>query len=240
MAELPVGPPVDATPAGKPEAVTLTGRFGRVEKLDAGRHDAALWGALRRHDALWTYMGYGPFADEAAFLAWLEQRAGLADPFSYAVTDASGSAVGIATLMEIRPAARVVEVGNIVYSPALQRTPLATEAQYLLARYAFETLRYRRYEWKCNALNAASRGAALRFGFTFEGLFRNHMIVKGRSRDTAWFAMLDAEWPERRRAFEQWLAPENFTPDGRQRQRLSAIMEQARGDNGKDASWPAD
>src|SRR5262249_10335733 len=135
MSELPVGPPVDATPAGKPDAVTLTGRFGRVEKLDAGRHGAALGVALRKHDALWTYMGYGPFADEAAFMAWLEQRPRLADPFSYAIIDANGSAVGIATLMEIRPAMRVVEVGHIVYSPALQRTPLATEAQYLLARY---------------------------------------------------------------------------------------------------------
>src|SRR5207249_2950540 len=114
--------------------------------------------------------------------------------------------IGIATLMEIRPAMRVIEMGSIVYSPLLQRTPLATEAQYLLARYAFETLGYRRYEWKCNALNAPSRRAALRLGFTFEGIFRQHQIVKGRNRDTAWYSMLDGEWPVRKRAFERWLA----------------------------------
>jgi RimJ/RimL family protein N-acetyltransferase len=115
---------------------------------------------------------------------------------------------------------RVIEVGNIVYSPALQRTPLATEAQYLIARYAFETLGYRRYEWKCNALNAASRRAAERFGFTYEGLFRQHMIVKGQSRDTAWFSMLDSEWPARKKAFERWLDPANFDRDGRQKTKL--------------------
>ena len=125
--------------------------------------------------------------------------------------------------MEIRPAMRVIEVGNIVYGPALQRTPLATEAQYLLARHVFEELGYRRYEWKCNALNAPSRRAALRLGFTFEGIFCQHMIVKGRNRDTAWFAMLDQEWPARKQAFEAWLSPENFTSDGRQRTSLAAL-----------------
>ena len=140
----------------------------------------------------------------------------------YAVVDAQGQALGILSLMEIRPANRVVEVGNVVYAPALQRTPLSTEAQYLLARYAFEALRYRRYEWKCDALNAASRRAAERFGFTYEGTFRQHMIVKSRSRDTAWFAMLDGDWPARKAAFERWLAPENFDRDGRQKTRLGA------------------
>src|SRR6185503_10438595 len=120
--------------------------------------------------------------------------------FSYAIVDAEGRAVGIATLLEIRPAMRVIEVGHIVYSPALQRTPLATEAQYLLAHYAFETLGYRRYEWKCDSLNAASRRAAERFGFTFEGIFRQHMIRKSVNRDTAWFSMLDGEWPRRKAA----------------------------------------
>ena len=132
-------------------------------------------------------------------------------------------AIGITTLMEIRPAMRVIEVGHVVYSPALQRTPLATETQYLLARYAFETLGYRRYEWKCDALNAASRRAALRYGFTFEGILRQHMIAKGRNRDTAWFSMLDSEWPERKRNFERWLAPENFTAAGGQILSLSAM-----------------
>jgi RimJ/RimL family protein N-acetyltransferase len=125
--------------------------------------------------------------------------------------------------MEIRPAMRVIEVGNIVYSPALQRTPLATEAQYLLARYVFETLGNRRYEWKCNALNAPSRRAAERFGFTFEGLFRQHQIVKGRNRDTAWFSMLDTEWPTRKAAYERWLAPDNFDAAGRQKLSLAAL-----------------
>jgi RimJ/RimL family protein N-acetyltransferase len=126
-------------------------------------------------------------------------------------------------LMEIRPAQRVIEVGNIFYGGDLQRTPLATEAQYLLARHVFETLGYRRYEWKCNALNAPSRRAALRFGFTFEGVFRQHMIVKGRSRDTAWYAMLDSEWPARKRVFERWLAPDNFDTAGRQKVSLSSL-----------------
>ena len=222
--ELPVGPEVDAAPARRPEAVILEGRFGRVEKLDPARHRVAMWEAVRGHDALWTYMSYGPFADAAAFAAWLDQRATLDDPFSYAVVDVRGRACGIATLVEIRPAMRVIEVGHIVYGPELQRSPLGTEAQYLLARYAFEELRYRRYEWKANALNAASRRAALRYGFTFEGIFRSHMIVKGRSRDTAWYAMLDADWPARKRAFEKWLAPDNFDDRGCQRKRLSVLV----------------
>ena len=141
---------------------------------------------------------------------WVAGRVKLDDPYSYALVDRSGHAVGIATLMEIRPAMRVIEVGHIVYSPAVQRTPLGTEAQYLLARYVFETLGYRRYEWKCNALNAPSRRAALRYGFVFEGILRQHMIAKGRNRDTAYFSMLDSEWPARKAAFERWLAPENF------------------------------
>jgi RimJ/RimL family protein N-acetyltransferase len=216
----PVGAHVDAQPAGRPDAVTLTGRYGTVERLDPPRHRASLWDAVRGHDKIWTYMAYGPFADEAAFSDWLASRLALADPYYYAIVEPSGRSVGLATLMSIRPDMRVVEVGNILLSAALQRTPLATEAQYLLARYAFETLRYRRYEWKCDALNAASRRAALRFGFTFEGIFRDHMIIKGRSRDTAWFAMLEAEWPARKAAFERWLAPENFAADGTQRTKL--------------------
>jgi RimJ/RimL family protein N-acetyltransferase len=219
----PVGVKVDATPARPPEAVVLEGRFGRVENLDAARHGAALWQGLKDDNATWAYLGYGPFADEAAFAAWLAERPKLEDPYSYAIVAPEGRALGIATLMEIRPAMRVIEVGNIVYAPALQRTPLATEAQYLLARYVFETLGNRRYEWKCNALNAPSRRAAERFGFTFEGLFRQHQIVKGRNRDTAWFSMLDSEWRARKAAFERWLAPDNFDGAGRQRVSLAAL-----------------
>ena len=147
----------------------------------------------------------------------------LDDPRSYAIVDNAGHALGIMALMAIREKDRVVEVGHVLYAPALQRTPLATEAQYLLARYVFETLGYRRYEWKCDALNAASRRAALRYGFTFEGIFRQHMIAKGHNRDTAWLAMLDSEWPARKASFERWLAPENFDADGKQIASLSAM-----------------
>jgi RimJ/RimL family protein N-acetyltransferase len=219
----PVGLPVDATPAAPPGPVRLEGSHGRVEKLDAARHGDDLWQAIQGDNSLWPYMGYGPFADEAAFRTWLAERPKLADPYSYAIVDRDEHAVGIATLMEIRPTMRVIEVGHIVYSPRLQRTILATEAQYLLARYVFEELGYRRYEWKCNALNAPSRRAAERYGFTFEGVFRQHQIVKGRNRDTAWFAMLDSEWPACKAAFEHWLAPENFDAQGRQMQSLSAL-----------------
>jgi RimJ/RimL family protein N-acetyltransferase len=216
----PVGFAVDATPAQPPQPVCLDGRHGAVERLDPVRHRDSLWEAVRGHPHLFTYMAFGPFADVSAFSDWLASRQLSSDPFFYAIVQPSGRAVGLAALMSTRPDMRVVEVGNILLSPALQRTPLATEAQYLLARYAFETLGYRRYEWKCDALNAASRRAALRFGFSFEGIFRDHMIIKGRSRDTAWFAMVEAEWPARKAAFEKWLAPENFDADGTQRAKL--------------------
>ena len=219
----PVGPAVDATPAGTPQPVMLTGRFGTVERLDAARHGADFWRAMAGHDALWTYLPDGPYPDEASFAGWLKEREQDTKRYCYAVLDLNGRAVGVMSLMEFRPAMRVIEIGYIVYSPLLQRTPLATEAQYLIARYAFETLGYRRYEWKCDALNAPSRSAALRFGFTFEGIFRQHMIVKGRNRDTAWFSMLDSEWPARKAAFERWLDQANFTADGRQVQSLNTL-----------------
>ena len=221
--EQPVGPSVDATPAGRPEAVSLAGRFGRVEKLDAARHGASLWQAVRGHDRLWTYMFHGPFAQEATFAPWLDVRAGLQDPYYVVIVAATGEPLGLAALMSIRPDMRVIEIGHILLSPALQRSALATEAQYLIARHVFETLGYRRYEWKCDALNAPSRRAALRLGFTFEGIFRSHMIIKGRSRDTAWFAMLDGDWPARKRAFEHWLDADNFGADGRQKARLNEV-----------------
>ncbi len=221
-ADRPVGDPVDPTAALRPGPIRLQGRFGLVEKLDAERHAADLWKAVRGHDDVWTYMsGYGPFADETAFTVWLATRDKLDDPYAYAIVDGAGHAVGIATLMEIVPAMRRIEVGHIVYTPALQRTPLGTEAQYLLARHVFETLGYRRHEWKCNALNASSRRAALRYGFSFEGILRQHMIAKRRNRDTAYFSMLDSEWPARKAEFERWLAPDNFGADGRQKTRLS-------------------
>jgi RimJ/RimL family protein N-acetyltransferase len=219
----PIGKPVDTTPAKRPVPVTLQGRTGRVEKLGV-HHASSLWAAFAGHDAIWTYISTdGPFASAAEFAAFIAKRAAAEDPYAYAIIDGAGHAVGYLTLMEIRPAMRVIEVGHVLYSPALQRSPLGTEAQYLLARYAFETLGYRRYEWKCNALNAASRRAALRYGFTYEGTFRQHLIAKGRNRDNSWFSMLDSEWPVRKANFERWLAPENFTADGRQKLGLSAM-----------------
>lgn len=220
-AEQPVGLVVDAAPAQKPGAVFLEGRFGRVEKLDLAQHAGSLWQAFGTDERLWTYMFYGPFSDAGAFSNFLGKIAALEEQVYYAVVDRDGHAIGWAALVEIRPQARVIEVGSIIYGPALQRTALATEAQYLLARYAFETLGYRRYEWKCDALNAPSRRAALRLGFTFEGIFRQHMIIKGRNRDTAWFAMLDSEWPRAKAAFERWLQLENFD-GGRQRRSLES------------------
>jgi RimJ/RimL family protein N-acetyltransferase len=219
----PVSFKVDTTPALRPGPVTLQGRYGHVEKLEP-HHAADLWPLVKDDDTAWTYMSaYGPFADGDEFSAWLATRPALDDPYSYGIIAADGRCVGIATLMEIRPAMRVIEVGHIVYSPALQRTPLGTEAQYLLARYAFETLGYRRYEWKCHALNAPSRRAALRYGFKFEGILRQHMLAKGRNRDTAMFSMLDSEWPARKAAFERWLSPDNFDGNGRQKLSLGAI-----------------
>ena len=189
----PLGPAVDPTPAPLPGAVTLKGRFGTVERLDAARHGADLWQAVRGHDAIWTYLPAGPFADAAAFAAWLAACERNTERIFYAILDNNGRALGISALMEIRPAMRVIEVGHIVYSPALQRTPLGTEAQYLLARYVFETLGYRRYEWKCNALNAPSRRAARALRLQLRGHFppahdrqgqepRHRLVLHARQR----------------------------------------------------------
>jgi len=223
-ATLPLGAPVDTTPARLPGAATLSGAFGSVARLDAARDGDALWQAMRTGDEIWTYISSAPaLPDEAAFSAWVAGREASKDPYFYSILDRDGRALGLLSLMAIRPDMRVVEVGNIAYSRALQRTPLGTETQYLLARYVFETLGYRRYEWKCDSLNAPSRRAALRYGFVFEAVFRQHMIVKGRSRDTAYFSMLDSEWPARKRNFERWLAPDNFEAAGRQKVNLAAM-----------------
>lgn len=225
----PVGLPVaDATPAQRPGAVTLKGRYGRVEKLRP-EHASDLWAAFAGHDRVWTYISTdGPFAHFAEFAPFVAMRAAALDPYAYAIIDHADRAVGYVTLLRIVPEMRVIEVGHVLYSPALQRTPLGTETQYLLARYVFETLGYRRYEWKCDALNAASRRAALRYGFVYEGTFRQSMIAKGRNRDSAWFSMLDSEWPARKSNFERWLHPENFDSEGRQQVSLSALNGQIR------------
>jgi RimJ/RimL family protein N-acetyltransferase len=223
----PVGLPVQRTAsAPRPGPVTLKGRYGRVEKLRP-EHAGDLWRVFAGHDQLWTYIGTnGPFANAADFASYVAMRAGAEDPYAYAIIDPSDRPVGLFTLLRIVPDMRVIEVGHVLYSPALQRTPLGTEAQYLLARYIFEDLGYRRYEWKCDALNAASRRAALRYGFVYEGTFRQYMIAKGRNRDNAWFSVIDSEWPARKQSFERWLAPENFDKDGRQKVSLAALTAQ--------------
>jgi RimJ/RimL family protein N-acetyltransferase len=176
--------------------------------------------ALDREGRMWTYLFDGPFATEAGFRDWLEARAGSEDPLFFAIVDAAtGRPAGLASYLRIDPNHGVVEVGHLAFSPLLQRTAAATEAMYLMMRNAFE-LGYRRYEWKCDALNGPSRQAAARLGFRFEGIFRQAIVYKGRSRDTAWYSILDKEWPALARAFEQWLAPENFAADGIQRKRL--------------------
>jgi len=232
----PIGLPVEKTAAApRPGPVTLKGRYGRLEKLRPD-HAPDLWTVFAGHDQVWTYISTdGPFADPAEFAAFIAKRAAADDPYAYAIIDAQDRAVGYLTLLRINPTHRVIEVGHVLYSPSLQRTPLGTETQYLLARYVFETLGYRRYEWKCNSLNAASRSAALRYGFVYEGTFRQHMIAKGRNRDDAWFSMLDSEWPSRKHSFERWLNPENFDAQGAQRVSLAALNAAAGGQNEQQA-----
>jgi len=225
-AGMPIGPLVPAHAARRPERRVMEGRFVRLEPLDPERQGTSLWRQTHGpdKDALWRYLFEAPFADEGAFRAHLRRKAASDDPLFFAIVEqSSAQALGYATLMRIDPAHRCIEVGNILYGPGLQRTPGGTEAQFLLMRYVFDDLGYRRYEWKCNALNAPSRRAAVRLGFTFEGIFRQHMIVRGRSRDTAWYAILDGEWPKVKQALERWLAPENFDATGRQKQSLETI-----------------
>jgi len=223
---VPIGHLVEGPPARRPGRTTLPGRVVTLAPLDPQVHGDTLYEGIggEAGDRLWQYLLEGPFADRAAFEIHLRRIAASEDPLFFAILDnASGSAVGYASYMRIEPVHRVIEVGSILYTPRLQQTTLATEAMYLMARHVFEDLGYRRYEWKCNALNAPSRRAALRFGFRFEGVFRQHMIVKGRNRDTAWFSMLDSEWPVRKANFERWLDPSNFGQDDRQKVALSQL-----------------
>jgi RimJ/RimL family protein N-acetyltransferase len=197
----------------------MEGRLVLLERLDPAKHADSLWDAVHEpdNDHLWTYLFDGPYRERAAFDEALAAKGSTSDPLFYAIVDRSSNrAVGYASHMRIEPAHRVIEVGGILYSPLLQRSAGATEAMYLMARRVFEELGYRRYEWKCDAQNEPSRRAALRLGFTFEGVFRQHMIVKGRNRDTAWYSMLDTEWPARKAAFERWLDPGNFDDWGQQ------------------------
>lgn len=221
----PVGVIVrDWTPPPHPGREAMDGRFCRVEPLAPG-HAESLYAAnaLDVDGKNWTYLGYGPFASLKDYASWVEQQCRGSDPLFFAIIDlATGQAVGGASYLRIDPGNGSIEVGHINYSPRLQATPAATEAMYLMMARAFG-LGYRRYEWKCNALNAASRTAAQRLGLSFEGVFRQAMISKGRNRDTAWYAAIDGEWPAIQAAFQQWLDPANFDGQGMQRSRLSAL-----------------
>jgi RimJ/RimL family protein N-acetyltransferase len=214
------------TPAQPPARATLAGETVILEPLDPERHGNDLYSAASGADATWTYLPYGPFAGKKEFLTWLRGHAATSDPLAFAIVDrATGRAAGITTLMSIVPEHGVIEIGHIWLSPRLQRTRQATEALYLQARYAFDVLGYRRLEWKCDAANAPSRRAAERFGFVFEGVFRQHRVIKNRNRDTAWFSITDAEWPLRRAAFEAWLSPANFDAHDEQLRSLAAIRD---------------
>ena len=221
----PTGFPVEGwTPRQRPPRAPMAGRFCRVESIDVDRHATDLFEASSadREGRNWTYLSAPPPRDLDAYRSWLKPFLG-DDPMLHAIIDAkSGKAVGVAAYLRIDPANGVIEVGHINYSPSLQRTPAATEAMYLMMRRVFDELGYRRYEWKCDALNAPSRKAATRLGFQFEGVFRKALVYKGRNRDTAWFSITDDEWPAHRAEFERWLHPDNFDGAGQQRTKLGA------------------
>lgn len=214
------------TPRPRPERRPFSGRHVRLAPLavaDAPALHAAF--AEDRAGHLWDFMSYGPFADADAYAAWAAPAAVGADPLFFTVFDLDhpgAPAAGVMSYLRIEPGHGSIEVGHVCFSPALQRRRAATEAQYLMMRHAFDDLGYRRYEWKCNASNAASRAAALRLGFRYEGLFRNHLVVKGRNRDTAWFAITAEDWPDVRAGFEAWLEPGNFDAAGNQIRPLAA------------------
>jgi RimJ/RimL family protein N-acetyltransferase len=223
----PVGFPVpDFSGAPRPPETPMVGRTCRVERLEPDRHAADLHAAnTSAPDAAnWTYLPYGPFETLPDYRDWMDATCRGADPMFHAIIDPStGKAVGVASYMRMDPANAVIEVGHIHYSPLMQRTVMSTECMYLMMARVFDELGYRRYEWKCNALNEASKGAARRLGFTYEGTSRQMSVFKGRNRDTAWFSILDTEWPRVKAAFETWLDPHNFDAEGRQKQRLSEL-----------------
>jgi RimJ/RimL family protein N-acetyltransferase len=227
----PIGAPVpDWTERKRPARTPMLGRFCRLEPLDPARHCAELFEAMQRdtEHRNWTYLPVGPFDSLAAFRAWADGVATGDDPIFFTAIDLeTGRAVGYASYLRIDPKNGSIEVGHINYSPLLQRRPAATETMFLMMRRVFDELGYRRYEWKCNDQNRPSRGAAARLGFTYEGTFRQVQVVKGHNRDTAWFSILDTEWPALKAAFERWLAPENFDDAGKQRESLSALTKAA-------------
>lgn len=211
------------SPPQRPDAVVLQGRLVRLERLDADTHAADLHRAFSGHDALWDYMPYGPFTSASAYHRWAKEMAALPDPMFYVLRDvATGHCGGVASYLRIAPEAGSIEVGHICIAPELQRGAAATEAMFVMMQWAFQA-GYRRYEWKCNALNLASRRAAQRLGFSYEGMFRQAAVIKGRNRDTAWFSVIDTEWPALAEAFRVWLSPANFDTNGRQKERLSEL-----------------
>jgi len=220
------GEPVVPLPTGMlPGRQPLDGASVRLEPIDPARHAAELYAAshgVAGGEELWRFMAYGPWADVGAYQVWLRDCAAAHDPLFFAIRErGSGRARGMASYLNIVPKNGSIEIGHIWLAPVLQRTRAATEAMFLLMRYAMDDLAYRRLEWKCNALNEASRRAARRLGFRFEGIFHQHMVVKGHNRDTAWYSILDFEWPAVRTTIEAWLAPDNFDAKGRQRRALS-------------------
>ena len=223
-----IGWPVDPGrfPRPMPARRPLEGRYCRLEPADPGHHAADLFRAFAEdHDGrIWTYLPYGPFGSETDLRAWMQQTCLDADPMFFVVRRAEDNrCVGVASFLRIDPQAGSIEVGHINFAPALQRTPAATEAMYLMMHHAVQDLGYRRYEWKCDALNDGSRRAADRLGFRYEGTFRQATHYKGRNRDTAWFALTDADWPHLRDAFQSWLSPDNFLADGSQHMRLADV-----------------
>lgn len=220
--ERPVGPIVDFNGARWPDGRTLSGQYVRLEKMDPARHGLALWAHMQGQDALWDYLYEPAPADLEAFIDIVQTSASRSDWLGYAICRPDGDVVGYAYYLNIAPATGSIEVGNINFAPALQQTVAASEAMYLMMREAF-ALGFRRYEWKCNALNMPSRRAAQRLGFSWEGIFRQHLIVKGRNRDTAWLGMTDGDWTHLQAAFDTWLSADNFDDAGKQRQSLSDL-----------------
>ena len=220
----PRGPYVrDWQPPPVPDGAVLDGRYARLEPLSADTHAALLYRAFDGHDWVWDYMPVGPFASASQFHRWMREATARDDILFYAIYDKETSAWGgFASFLRIKPAAGSIEVGFINMAPQLQRTRAATEAMFLMMDWAFAA-GYRRYEWKCDALNRPSRRAAQRLGLSYEGIFRQAVVVKGRNRDTAWFAAIDREWPALKEAFQLWLSPSNFTAEGQQRERLSDL-----------------
>jgi RimJ/RimL family protein N-acetyltransferase len=216
----------DWTPRPRPERTTIAGRYCTLEPLNASTHADDLFDAylIAPDGSDWTYLPSDRFTDRDAYRVFAAANAATEDPMHFAIVDRrTGKAVGTASLLRIDPANGSIEVGWIAFSPLIQRTPMGTEAMFLLMRYCMDDLGYRRYEWKCNALNEPSRRAALRYGFQFEGVFRQAAVVKQRNRDTAWYAFVDGDWPIVKAAFEQWLDPANFDADGQQRSSLSSF-----------------